>query len=196
MEASPNPATQPTSAGYQRAERPPMGALTQGILAHRRLLGPLLRPAQRLLGRPRPARVRRTLPPFPGMLSEPPDADPHVRWCGGRRGEPGAYPIVGGVRIRLCGAGGGRVQSPESVAQSGSGPCLVGAGGLRYGECHVPGIHSPSRPSGETAGGPLNVVTRCPDLTDRLLRADSLLKTGENPDPYIAYALAALSAYA
>jgi RNA-directed DNA polymerase len=21
------------------------------------------------------------------------DADPHVRWCGGRRGEPGAYPI-------------------------------------------------------------------------------------------------------
>src|SRR5450755_3665131 len=92
MEASPNPATQPTSAGYQRAERPPMGVLTQGILADRRLLGPLLRPAQRLLGRPRPARVRRTLPPFPGMLSEPPDADPHVRWCGGRRGEPGAYP--------------------------------------------------------------------------------------------------------
>jgi len=28
------------------------------------------------------------------MLSEPPDADPHVRWCGGRRGEPGAYPIL------------------------------------------------------------------------------------------------------
>jgi Group II intron, maturase-specific domain len=28
-----------------------------------------------------------------GTLSEPPDADPHVRWCGGRRGEPGAYPI-------------------------------------------------------------------------------------------------------
>src|SRR5450755_4177059 len=27
------------------------------------------------------------------MPSEPPDADPHVRWCGGRRGEPGAYPI-------------------------------------------------------------------------------------------------------
>ena len=42
----------------------------------------------------------------------------------------------------------------------------------------------------------MNVVTTCPDLTDRLLRADSLLKTGENPDPYIAYALAALSAYA
>jgi hypothetical protein len=27
------------------------------------------------------------------MRREPPDADPHVRWCGGRRGEPGAYPI-------------------------------------------------------------------------------------------------------
>jgi hypothetical protein len=27
------------------------------------------------------------------MQREPPDADPHVRWCGRRRGEPGAYPI-------------------------------------------------------------------------------------------------------
>jgi Lipase (class 3) len=42
----------------------------------------------------------------------------------------------------------------------------------------------------------MSVVTRCPDLTDRLLRPDSLLKTGQNPDPCIAYALAALSAYA
>src|SRR5450755_3188074 len=57
MEASPHAATQPASAGYQRAERPPMGVLTQGILADRGLLGPLLRPAQRLLGRPRPERI-------------------------------------------------------------------------------------------------------------------------------------------
>ena len=28
------------------------------------------------------------------MLSEPPDADPHVRWCGRGRGEPGPYPIT------------------------------------------------------------------------------------------------------
>ena len=28
-----------------------------------------------------------------GMLSEPPGADPHAGWCGGRRGEPGAYPM-------------------------------------------------------------------------------------------------------
>jgi hypothetical protein len=41
----------------------------------------------------------------------------------------------------------------------------------------------------------MSVVTRCPQLTERLLHADSLLKTGD-PDPYIAYALAALSAYA
>jgi hypothetical protein len=28
-----------------------------------------------------------------GTPSEPPDADPHVRWCGRSRGEPGSYPI-------------------------------------------------------------------------------------------------------
>jgi hypothetical protein len=25
---------------------------------------------------------------------EPPDADPHVRWCGGRGGNPPGYPIL------------------------------------------------------------------------------------------------------
>ena len=30
------------------------------------------------------------------MLSEPPGADPHAGWCGGRRGELGAYPILRG----------------------------------------------------------------------------------------------------
>ena len=34
-----------------------------------------------------------TLITVSGMPSEPPDADPHVRWCGRRRGEPGPYPI-------------------------------------------------------------------------------------------------------
>ena len=28
-----------------------------------------------------------------GMPSEPPGADPHAGWCGGRRGKPGAYPM-------------------------------------------------------------------------------------------------------
>jgi RNA-directed DNA polymerase len=40
-----------------------------------------------------PEGVHRSLPPLPGMLSEPPGADPHARWCGRRRGKPGPYPI-------------------------------------------------------------------------------------------------------
>ena len=32
------------------------------------------------------------------MPSEPPGADPHAGWCGGRRGELGAYPILCGGR--------------------------------------------------------------------------------------------------
>jgi len=31
-----------------------------------------------------------------GTLSEPPDADPHVRWCGRGQGKPGPYPILCG----------------------------------------------------------------------------------------------------
>ena len=103
--ASPHTATQPASAGYLRDDRPSMGVLAEGVLAHRRLQSPRRRPAQRLLDRSRPAGIPRPLPPFPGMLSEPPDADPHVRWCGGRRGEPGAYPIhpIGaGISARPC----------------------------------------------------------------------------------------------
>jgi hypothetical protein len=42
----------------------------------------------------------------------------------------------------------------------------------------------------------MSVVTRCPELTKRLREADSVLKPGASPDPFIAYALAALSAYA
>src|SRR5579863_2974600 len=78
-----------------------MGQLAQGLLAHRRLRSTTASPTQRLLGQPGPEGIRRTLPSLPGMLSEPPDADPHVRWCGGRRGKPGAYPILDpGGRIR------------------------------------------------------------------------------------------------
>jgi hypothetical protein len=35
-----------------------------------------------------------------GTRREPPDADPHVRWCGRRRGEPGAYPVSGDIAAR------------------------------------------------------------------------------------------------
>jgi RNA-directed DNA polymerase len=38
-------------------------------------------------------RVHRSLPSFPGMLSEPPGADPHAGWCGRGQGEPGLNPI-------------------------------------------------------------------------------------------------------
>jgi Lipase (class 3) len=42
----------------------------------------------------------------------------------------------------------------------------------------------------------MSVVTNCPDLTNRLLRAKRSLQAGADPDPYIAYAMAVLSAYA
>jgi len=35
------------------------------------------------------------------MLSEPPGADPYARWCGRRRGEPGAYPILRAPGVRF-----------------------------------------------------------------------------------------------
>ena len=38
------------------------------------------------------------------MLSEPPGADPHAGWCGGRRGKPGAYPMYARHDQRLGGA--------------------------------------------------------------------------------------------
>ena len=56
------------------------------------------------------------------MLSEPPDADPHVRWCGGRRGEPGAYPILdpgAWIRTRIS-----RIDGPALYPLSYSGVVL------------------------------------------------------------------------
>jgi hypothetical protein len=38
------------------------------------------------------ALLHRPLPPFPGMLSKPPGADPHTGWCGRGQGKPGLYP--------------------------------------------------------------------------------------------------------
>jgi hypothetical protein len=55
-------------------------------------------PAQRLLAHDhRPDGIRRPVPSFPGMLSEPPGADPHAGWCGG----PGrAWPLPDSMRRR------------------------------------------------------------------------------------------------
>src|SRR5689334_10555189 len=75
-----------------------MGGLAEGVLARRRVLATPDRPAERLLAPDHgPERVHRSLPPLPGMLSEPPGADPHARWCGRGQGEPGPYPIRWGV---------------------------------------------------------------------------------------------------
>ena len=61
-----------------------------------------------------------------GMRREPPDADPHVRWRGGRRREPGAYPITirreaGHRRPRLrCRFGPAGTPSGSHVFMAGS----------------------------------------------------------------------------
>ena len=59
---------------------------------------------ERLLAQDRwSERVHRSLPPCPGMLSEPPGADPHAGWCGRGQGEPGLYPMYARHDQRLGG---------------------------------------------------------------------------------------------
>ena len=68
-----------------------MGSVAEAPLARRRVLAAPESPAQRLLAQDRgPEGVHRCLPPFPGMLSEPPGADPHagVVWEGPGRAWP------------------------------------------------------------------------------------------------------------
>ena len=100
VEAPTNALPEPPRARYPRPRRPLMGGSQKGYW---RVAGswPLqTRPAQRLLAQDHgPERIPRPLPPLPGMLSEPPGADPHAGWCGRGRGEPGPYPIrCGGGR--------------------------------------------------------------------------------------------------
>src|SRR5450755_381170 len=57
-----------------------------------------------------------------GMPSEPPGADPHAGWCGGRRGKPGAYPIRRSPRCAPI-SGGWMVGSGRCAALRG---CAVG----------------------------------------------------------------------
>ena len=75
---------------------PDVGVLTQGILADRRLPGPLLRPAQRLQDQPRLARFPRFLPPFPGCDANRPVRTRTPGGVGGV-GVNSAYPIRSGV---------------------------------------------------------------------------------------------------
>ena len=94
VEAPTNALPEPTRARYPRSRRPLMGGIAEGLLARRRVLATPTRAAERLLAQDHgPERFHRPLPPFPGMLSEPPGADPHAGWCGRGQGEPGLYPI-------------------------------------------------------------------------------------------------------
>ena len=86
-------------------ERPPrMVLLAQGLLAHLQLSRPRPRAAQRLLGRPWPGRVLQTLPPLPGCQANRRMRTRTSGGVGGRRGEPGAYPIDRGAIISLRGS--------------------------------------------------------------------------------------------
>ena len=126
MEARRTRAAQPARSGIPAATRPQWAYSRKGYwrisgsqILHRALPNAYWTD-QGLQGIPRP------LPPFPGMLSEPPDADPHVRWCGGRRGEPGAYPIDPALRrgrrrlvlrhaLSCLAARGGRLHRPDDA---------------------------------------------------------------------------------
>src|SRR5438067_8293026 len=103
VEAPTNALPEPPLARDPRSRRPLMGGVAEGVLAPRRILATPKGATERLLAQDHgPERVHRPLPPFPGLLSEPPGADPHAGWCGRGQGEPGPYPIVpwwsGGVR--------------------------------------------------------------------------------------------------
>ena len=88
-----------------------MGSAAEGVPARRQVLAAPTRAAERLLAQDRwPERVHRRLPPFPGMLSELPGADPHAGWCGRGQGKPGL--------TRLDAAAGGNPDQSAQAAQS------------------------------------------------------------------------------
>ena len=94
VETLPNALPEPPSARYPRPRCSLMGGIAEGLLAYRRILAAPTSPAKRLLAQVTwPERIPRPLPRFPGMLSEPPGADPHAGWCGRGQGKPGLYPI-------------------------------------------------------------------------------------------------------
>src|ERR1035441_4158514 len=87
---SPNCILQPAPTGQENLGSLLMGSVAEGLLACRWVLATPTRATQHLLAQDHwPERVPRSLPPFPGMLSEPPGADPHAGWCGRGQGKPG-----------------------------------------------------------------------------------------------------------
>src|SRR5438105_749282 len=100
VEAPTNALPEPPRARYPRPGCPQLGSLAEGVLARRWVLATPKSTAKRLLAQDHgPKRIHRSLPTFPGMLSEPPGADPHAGWCGRGQGKPGPYPILRGGRL-------------------------------------------------------------------------------------------------
>ena len=92
-------ATGTSSRSVSRPGCPQLGSLAEGVLARRWVLATPKSTAKRLLAQDHgPKRIHRSLPTLPGMLSEPPGADPHAGWCGRGQGKPGLYPISVGAR--------------------------------------------------------------------------------------------------
>jgi RNA-directed DNA polymerase len=149
VEASTNALPEPPRARYLRPRRPAHGRVAEGLLACRWVLATPTRATQHLLAQDHwPERVHRPLPPFPGMLSEPPGADPHAGWCGRGQGKPGLYPIrCGGGRqprtSRLCRAAPGASRRPDRARRirfaRSPGLIAVDAGDLFVAESWSPG---------------------------------------------------------
>src|SRR5215210_2731241 len=105
MEAWPDTGPQPALARRPAWQGPPVGQHQQRTLAHRRLLDPDHHPDQGILDQPRPARIPRPLPPFPGR-----DAN--------RR-----------MRTRMSGGVGGAGVSPAPTRFAVCEPPRAGRGG-------------------------------------------------------------------
>ena len=137
MEASPHAEAQPASARYLRANARQWASRARGTGASQ-APNPSPSPCPTPTGPHSACRDSPIPTAASGMPSEPPDADPHVRWCGGRRGEPGAYPIPGSSSTRGSPSAPG-CQSARSSACSADPPAAAPA--LRPGSarcCETP----------------------------------------------------------
>ena len=102
VEAVRRAAPQPARPRDPRLAGPPVGGQPEGLLAARGLRSAPAGDAEPRTG-PTSVWCRSAIASVAsGSTGEPPDADPHVRWCGRGRGDPG--PSVARLR-RRCGRG-------------------------------------------------------------------------------------------